>query len=97
MKRWKITWRGHEWTDEAARGAHSVALGELGFGDWRDTSPWHSPQTLMAWIAALVAVETGAHLEACVELVAKAPLTEILGSLDELQDDTTEGADGDAG
>ncbi len=83
MRGWVIQWGGHSWTDTEATVGHMVAVAGLGFDDWASASPWRSPQVLAAWVAVLVASETGQEIEACLALVGETPLSELLGCIDE--------------
>lgn len=80
MRDWQITYGDKSWTDRDALVAHVVAVAELIGDTWDAVSPWSGPRSLAAWVAVLVAADTG-NLDQAVRDVYGMPVTDLADCL----------------
>ena len=74
---WRVVWGEREVNEHTVTGAHIEAV-SLILGPGWDIEPTRGPRNLIAWLAALFAVETGRPLLECLALVRSKPAGEIL-------------------
>ena len=88
MEPWTITFGDHQWTDETATVMHLVAVAELTDNTWSAVSPWNGPRQLAAWLAVLLATDTG-DLDAATAAVYAMSVADLAATLTERSATTT--------
>lgn len=82
MQPWTISFRGKSWSDDQVTVMHACAVAELTDDSWQAVSPWNGPRHLAAWLAVLLAVDTG-DLTTSTAMVNGLSLSEFAGVLSE--------------
>lgn len=82
--KWTITWGDKSWSEDDVTGQHLalVVLTMGGDDDWDAVRPTSGPIRLMAWIAALVSVDSGRDLVEVQGEVSAAPMSKILAAIE---------------
>ena len=79
---WRITFEGHEWTDEDVNAAHLFTVAELlDKTGWDAISPWSGPRQLMTWLAVLTASAEGVEVPDALQRIFALNVSQLLDTL----------------